>query len=59
MQANQFSGHLDLPRYFDCANCGVCVAVTQRRDRRFRFCCRQCEKQYWQRKSKNNRRRNT
>ncbi|UOP07159.1 hypothetical protein [Alysiella crassa] len=57
MKVNQFSGDLALPRQFYCQNCGVGVVVTETSDRRFRYCCQRCEKQYWRRTSKRNSRR--
>jgi len=57
MKVNQFSGDLALPRQFHCQNCGVRVQVMETNDRRFRYCSRQCEKQYWRRISKCNSRR--
>lgn len=35
---------------FKCANCGKEVITDSvKRDRRTRFCCAQCERQYWRR----------
>ncbi|MDK4536504.1 hypothetical protein QG071_09290 [Kingella kingae] len=57
MKVNQFSDDLALPRKFYCQNYGVGVVVTEASDRRFRYCCQRCEKQYWRRISKRNSRR--
>lgn len=56
MRSNQFSGDLPLPRTFYCANCGQKVVVTEPRDRRFRYCCQKCEKDYWRKVCKSKKR---
>lgn len=35
------------PFYFECSECGQLVEVLNDKDKRTRFCCRECEKKYW------------
>lgn len=54
MKVNQFYD-VDIPRNFECRNCGVNVYINVRKDKRCVFCSKECEKQYWRLESKKNR----
>lgn len=41
-----------IERELSCGFCGKFVRVTERKDRRFKYCSQKCEKQYWRERSK-------
>lgn len=42
-----YSNDTPVPREFDCKLCRVHVVVTERGDRRTKFCCSKHEREFW------------
>lgn len=47
MTTNVYTRETPVPRTFECPRCGDVVTVTERSDRRMRFCSAYCEREFW------------
>lgn len=56
IKVNQYSNYIPVFRKFNCNYCKKIVEVKTEDDKRFKFCCAKCEKNFWRKKSKEKRR---